>query len=133
MTKEQSATSTSKDDSCTLSAIVGSVAESESEESELSLDRRYLYQNPSTGGISSTTLTVRQLCRMFSPPGVSAGPSRLFTAETQLLLLLAVGMYDPEGWYDMLSPNSIFRNRHNNNNNSKDPSLVDNYRPPQGN
>ena len=74
---------------------------SDSREAELSLDRRYLYQNPSTGTLSSTSLTVRQLCRMFSPPASSSSsvpPSR-FSADTQLLALLEDGStYDPAGW-----------------------------------
>ncbi|CAB9519333.1 HIV Tat-specific factor 1 homolog [Seminavis robusta] len=60
---------------------------------EHSLERRFLYQNPSTGGTSSTSLTVRQLCRMFCPP--SSSTSR-FTAESQLLGLLDNGEYDEE-------------------------------------
>ena len=82
----------------------------------LSLDRKYVYQTP-TGTISSTSLTVRQLCRVFSPPSSSinsstaAGdndddvgmvlpppPSR-FSTETQLIALLPDGVtYDPTGW-----------------------------------
>jgi HIV Tat-specific factor 1 len=91
MTKESATTTSSSNEDSSLSATA-SVADSDA---ELSLDRRYLYQNPSTGGVSSTTLTVRQLCRMFSPPG--AGLSR-FNAETQLLLLISVDTYDPDGW-----------------------------------
>lgn len=69
----------------------------------LSLGRRYLYQNPTTGAVSSMALTVKQLCRMFSPPISSADqpaptlPSR-FNADTQLLALQDDGQYDPAGW-----------------------------------
>ena len=86
---------------------MGEAAENKNQpESELSLDRRYVYQNPTTGTVSSTSLTVKQLCRMFSPP-VSVAPSgdvqppsvSRFTADTQLLALLDDGTtYDPSGW-----------------------------------
>lgn len=62
----------------------------------LSLHRRLVYQNPKTGTVSSTSLAVRQLCRMFSPPSSTTSQ---FTADTQLLALQEDGVtYDEEGW-----------------------------------
>lgn len=82
-----------------------------------SLDRRYLYQNPTTGAVSSTTLTVRQLCRMLCPPTASTSSTNnsapsLFHADTQVLALVleendddegpeatsTTPTYDPAGW-----------------------------------
>ena len=83
----------------------GDNSQTHQEESSASLNRRYLYQNPTTGAISPAALTAKQLCRMFSPPISSTTdqheqtlPISRFNGESSLLALQDDGQYDPAGW-----------------------------------
>lgn len=63
----------------------------------VTLESRFLYQNSVTGDVSTTPLTIRQLCRLLCPGGSAALPQHLH-GDTQLIALNGDGSYSSQGW-----------------------------------
>lgn len=66
---------------------------------EAMLDTLYLYQNPTTGEVSTTARwTSRQLCRLLCPSTSTAILPQHLTLDTQILRLNTDGSYANTGW-----------------------------------
>jgi RNA recognition motif-containing protein len=67
---------------------------------DITLQTPFLYQNQSTGQPSSSTLTIRQLCRILCPvSSVASVNNSIISPQTQLLGFdAATNTYDPVGW-----------------------------------
>lgn len=58
----------------------------------------YIYQNSVTGEISTTPLTLTQLCRILCPSNPQTPPLRHLNASTNVLQLQPDGTYSTDGW-----------------------------------
>jgi RNA recognition motif-containing protein len=64
------------------------------------LDRLFVYQNNITGQVSTTRLTLRQLCRILCPSSSHQHTPKIrhLTADTNILLQELDGTYSSDGW-----------------------------------